>query len=57
VRGETYIGLRGNRDEKDHLGDAGLDGRIILKLILIKWLVGDWTGKSLLIIGTVRGHL
>ena len=57
MRGETYIGLRGNRDEKDHLGDAGLDGRIILKLILIKWLVGDWTGKSLLIIGTVRGHL
>jgi hypothetical protein len=40
-RGEVYIGfwwknLRG----KDHLGDPGLDGRIILRWIFRKWDVG-----------------
>jgi hypothetical protein len=31
-RGESYTGLSsGNLTERDHLGDPGLDGRIILK--------------------------
>jgi hypothetical protein len=30
-RGEVYAGVRwGNMKERDHLGDPGIDGRIIL---------------------------
>jgi len=57
VRGEAYIGLVENSDEKDHFGDAGLAVRIILKWIFRKWNVRVWTGKSVLMIGTVRGHM
>jgi len=34
----------GNRRERDHLGDPGVDGRIILRWIFRKWEVGgmDW---------------
>ena len=34
----------GNLREKDHLGDPGVDGRIILRCILKKWDVRsmDW---------------
>jgi len=34
------------------LGDAGVDGMIILRGILRKWDVGAWTGSSWLRIGT-----
>jgi len=34
----------GNLRERDHLGDPGVDGRIILRLIFRKWDVGVWTG-------------
>ena len=40
---------------KGPLGDAGLDGRIILIWIFMKWNVG--TGWSWLRIGTAGGHL
>ena len=32
--------------ERAHLGDPGLDGRIILRYIVRKWDVGVWTGSS-----------
>jgi hypothetical protein len=35
---EMHTGFwRGNLREGDHLGDPGIDGRIILKLIFKKW--------------------
>jgi len=56
--GEAYTGfwwenLRGS----DHLGDPGVDGRIVLRWISRRWDVGIWTGSSWLRIGTGGGHL
>jgi len=34
----------GNRSERDHWGDLGLDGSIILGWISRMWDVGIWTG-------------
>jgi hypothetical protein len=34
----------GNIRERDHLGDQGIDGRIISKRIFKKWDRGAWTG-------------
>jgi hypothetical protein len=46
-RREAISGFwRGNLRERDHLGDTGVDGRIILRWILMKWGVGLWTGSS-----------
>ena len=57
-REEVYTGFWwGNLKEIDHLGDPGLDGRIILRWIFRKWVVGVWTLSSWLRIGTVGGHL
>jgi len=47
----------GNLREKDHFGDPGVDGRIILRWILRKGVVGVWTGSRWLGIGTGDGHL
>jgi len=34
----------GNRSERDHWGDLGVDGWIILGWISRRWDVGIWTG-------------
>ena len=58
-----YTGfLWGNQRERDHLGEPGLDGRIILRWIVLrrvfrKWDVGVRIGSIWLRIGTVGGHL
>ena len=47
-----------NLREGDHLGDPGVDGRIILRGIFRKWDGGGvWTGLCWLRIGTGCGHL
>jgi hypothetical protein len=40
----AYRILVGNLGERDHFGDPGVEGRIILRLIFRKWDVGcmDW---------------
>jgi hypothetical protein len=47
----------GNLRERDHWGDPGVDGRIILRWIFRKWDVGVWTGLSWLRIETGSRHL
>jgi len=47
----------GNLGERDHWGDAGADGRIILRWIFSEWDVGVWTGSSWFRIWTGGGHL
>jgi hypothetical protein len=43
--------------ERVHLKDTGVDGRILLRWIFMKWNVGAWTGSSWLKIGTGGGLL
>jgi hypothetical protein len=44
-RGEVNTGIWWeNLKEKDHLEDLGIDVRIILRWISMKWDVGAWTG-------------
>jgi len=43
--------------ERDHLGEPGVDGRIILRWIFRKWDVRAVTGLSWLRIGIGGGHL
>jgi len=47
----------GNLRERDHWGDPGADGTIILRWIFRKWGAGVWTGSSWLRIGTGSGRL
>jgi hypothetical protein len=42
----SYSFRWGNLRERDHWGDPGVGGRIILKRIFRKWDVGVWTGLS-----------
>jgi hypothetical protein len=41
----------------ENLGDPSVDGRIILRWILMKWDVRIWTGSSWIRIQTGGGHL
>jgi len=46
-RGEAYAEFWwGSLRDRDHLGDTGVDGRIMLRWIFRKWDVGLWTGSS-----------
>jgi len=46
----------GNRMERDHRGDLGIDGWIILGWISKRWDVGIWTGLGWLRIETGGGR-
>jgi hypothetical protein len=53
-RGEACTGFWwGNLRERDHWGDPGVDGRIILRWIIMKWDMGVWKGLSWLRIDTL----
>jgi hypothetical protein len=54
---EVYTGFWwGDLRKGDHLGDPGVDRRIILKWFFKKW-DGAWTGLNRLRIGTGGGLL
>jgi hypothetical protein len=54
---EVHTGLwGGDLREGDHLGDRGVDGRIILRWIFKRW-DGAWTGLLWLRIGPGGGPL
>jgi len=57
-RGEAYTGFWwGNLKERDHLGDLGVDGSVILRWMFWKWDVGVWIGSIWLRIGRGGGRL
>jgi len=57
-RGKAYTGFWwGNLRVRDHLGDLGVEGKIILRCIFRKLDVVVWTRSSWLRIGTGGGHL
>ena len=47
----------GNLREGDHLEEPGVDGRIILRWVFMKWGVGIWTGLGWPRIETGGGRL
>jgi hypothetical protein len=51
----VYRILVGKLRERDHLGEPGVGGRIVLRWISRKWNVGVWTGSSWLRVGQVAG--
>jgi hypothetical protein len=53
----AYRILVGRPEERNHLEDPRINGRIILKLIFRKWDGGTWTGLIWLWIGTSGGLL
>jgi hypothetical protein len=56
IRYFNVVGI-GTLKEKDHWGDPGVDGKIILRWIFRKWDVGVCDGLGCLRIGTGGGHL
>ena len=55
--GGLYRVYVGKHEKKDHRGDKGADGKIILRWIFRKWYVGIWTGSSWLRVGRARGQV
>jgi hypothetical protein len=53
----VYRVLVGKPEGRNHWGDPGVDGRMILRRIFGKWYVGVWTGLGWLRIGTGGGRL
>jgi len=49
--------LVGKPKGRDHLGNPGVDGMMILRWIFRKWDVEEWTGLGWLRMGTGGGHL
>jgi len=56
-RGGRIRSWWGNGRERDHWGNLGVDGWIILGWISSRWDVGIWTGLGWPAIGTVGGPL
>ena len=56
-RGVYGVLVGGNRRERDHWGDLGVDGWIILGWISRRWNVGIWIGLGWPRIETGGGHL
>jgi hypothetical protein len=57
-RYEVFAVFRwGNLRERGHLGDPGVDGRIILRCMFRKWDVEVWSELSWLRMGTGGGRL
>jgi hypothetical protein len=54
---DVYGVLVGNLEEREHWGDPGVDGRIILRWYFRKWDVGLWTGLSWLRMEKGGGNL
>ena len=53
----VYRVLVGKPEGRNHWGDLGIDGRIILERISRRWDVGIWTGLGWPRIGTGGGRL
>jgi hypothetical protein len=53
----VYWVLVGKPEGRDHLGDPGIDGRIILIWIFRKWDVGAWSGLIWLRLTTCSRYL
>jgi hypothetical protein len=56
--GEVHTGFWwGSLRERDNFEDRSVDGKIILRWILRKWVFGGWTGSLWLRIGKLGGLL